>query len=72
MRTFLGAIIILLGVLLMIWGLGAFDSLHSEVSRLVSGPPSGKSQWLLVGGALALLVGMALGFSHHKQRPRTQ
>ncbi|HZN62997.1 MAG TPA: DUF3185 family protein [Planctomycetota bacterium] len=71
MRTFLGAVIIMLGVLLMIWSLGATDSLHSQVSSLFSGPPANQSQWMLIGGVLALLVGMALGFSH-RQRPRTQ
>jgi hypothetical protein len=69
MRAFFGALIILLGVFLMIWSLGAYDSLQTQVSNLTSGARVDRSQWMLIGGVLALLVGMAMGFSrrhsHH-------
>ena len=63
MRAFLGAAIILFGVFLVVWSLGAYDSLHTQVSNLTSGTRVEGSQWMLIGGVLALLVGMALGFS---------
>ena len=72
MRTMLGMLIVMLGVLLMIWGLDAYDSFASQVSRLFTGSPTDKSQWLLIGGAFALLVGMAIGFSRGHHHHKTQ
>jgi len=72
MRGMLGMLIVMIGVLLMFWGLGAYDSFASQVSRLFTGTPTDKSQWLLIGGALTLLVGMAIGFSRGHHHHKTQ
>jgi len=69
MRAIFGAAIILFGVFLVVWSLGAYDSLHTQVSNVTSGARLDRSQWMLIGGVVALLVGIAMGFSrrhHHR------
>ena len=73
MRMMLGSLTVMLGVFLVIWGLDASDSLYSQVSRLVSGAPTDPSQWLLIGGFSALVIGMAMAFTRrHHHHHRTQ
>jgi hypothetical protein len=50
--------LIILGVVLLAWGWDAYHSLGSGVSRLVTGAPTDRSVWLLVGGGLALVAGL--------------
>jgi pyruvate/2-oxoacid:ferredoxin oxidoreductase beta subunit len=45
------------GMLLLIFGVIAYDSSSSDVSRFVSGSAVDRSVWLFVGG----LVGAAIG-----------
>lgn len=47
-----------IGVVLVIYGLNASDSFGSDVSRAVTGAPTDKTIWLLVGGILAGVVGL--------------
>jgi len=67
----LGALIVMLGVFLVIWGLDASESLYSQVSRLFSGAPADKSLWLLIGGVFALVIGLAMA-STRRHHHRTQ
>ena len=68
MRKFVGAAVIVLGVCLLIAGLDASDSLSSRFSRLFTGTSTDKTIWLLVGGALALTVGVSMVW--FRARPR--
>lgn len=45
------------GIILFIYGLNASDSTASGVSRFFTGNPTDKSMWLLIGGAVAAIVG---------------
>lgn len=45
------------GIILIIYGVAASDSISSEFSRLFTGNPTDKTIWLLVGGAVATLIG---------------
>ncbi len=45
------------GVLLLIYGISASDSLSSDVSRLFTGSPTDRAIWLLVGGAIMAITG---------------
>lgn len=45
------------GILLLIFGVIAYDSSSSDISRFVTGSAVDKSLWLLVGG----LVGSEIG-----------
>ncbi len=45
------------GILLLIYGISASDSLSSDVSRLFTGSPTDRAIWLLVGGAVMAIAG---------------
>lgn len=46
------------GILLLILGIDAYDSTSSDISRFFSGSATDKSIWLLVGGAVATVLGL--------------
>lgn len=46
------------GVILLVYGVNSSHSIGSEFSRFFSGAPLNKSVWLLVGGAVAVIVGL--------------
>lgn len=48
------------GIVLIIFGVNASDSLSSDVSRFFTGTPTDKSMWLLLGGIAAAIVGGAI------------
>ncbi len=45
------------GIILIIYGVNASDSVGSGVSRFFTGSPTDKTMWLLIGGAVAAVVG---------------
>jgi uncharacterized membrane protein YidH (DUF202 family) len=47
------------GVVLIIFGIQATDSFSSDVSRFFTGSPTNKAVWMLIGGVLAAIVGLA-------------
>lgn len=58
MNRAVGIALIAVGVILIIFGVNASDSVGSELSRLFTGTPTDKSIWLLVGGVIASCVGL--------------
>jgi hypothetical protein len=46
------------GVILIIYGLSASDSVGSSFSRLFTGAPTDKTIWLLLGGLVIAAVGL--------------
>jgi len=46
------------GIVLIIFGVNASNSFGSDVSRLFTGSPTDKAIWMLVGGAVAAVVGL--------------
>lgn len=50
--------LLVIGVLLIAFGINASNSLSSEVSELFTGSPSDRAVWFLVGGAAAAIVGL--------------
>jgi hypothetical protein len=46
-------------IILLIYGISAADSIGSAFSRLFTGAPTDRTIWLLVGGAVATLAGVA-------------
>ncbi len=55
------------GVILLIFGLSASDSVSSDVSEVVTGAPSDKSIWLIVLGVIALLSGAGTLFAGRRR-----
>ncbi len=62
MNKAIGAALLGVGILLIIFGLNASDSAGSQISRLFTGTPTDKSMWLLIGGAAAVTVGAITTF----------
>lgn len=46
------------GILLIIFGVNASNSFGSDLSRFFTGSPTDKAMWMLVGGAVAAVVGL--------------
>lgn len=59
MSRALSLAILIVGVLLILWGLNASESFGSDVSRLFTGEPTDRTIWLLVGGILVTGVGLS-------------
>jgi divalent metal cation (Fe/Co/Zn/Cd) transporter len=49
--------ILIVGIILLIYGISASESLGSEFSRLFTGKPTDKTVWLLLGGIIATAIG---------------
>jgi hypothetical protein len=47
------------GIVLIIVGVNATNSFSSEVSRFFTGSPTNKALWMLIGGILASVIGLA-------------
>lgn len=45
-------VLLVIGVMLIVWGVTAMDSFGSDVSRFFSGAPTDKSVWMLIAGEL--------------------
>ena len=45
-------------VILIVFGINARDSLSSDVSRVFTGAPTNKAIFMLVGGAVAAVIGL--------------
>ena len=54
----LHAALLAVGVILLAFGLNAYHSASSDVSRFFTGAPTDKALWLLIGGAAAGIVGL--------------
>jgi len=50
--------LLVVGVVLVIWGVRASDSFSSDVSRFFTDSPTDKAIWLMVGGIVAAVVGL--------------
>jgi hypothetical protein len=47
------------GIVLIVYGIGASESVGSDFSRLFTGSPTDKTLWLLIGGIVAAAAGAA-------------
>jgi hypothetical protein len=48
-----------LGIVLLVFGLQASNSITSEVSKAFTGSPTNKAVWLIGGGVLSAIAGLA-------------
>jgi len=46
------------GILLIIFGVSATNSFSSDISRFFTGSPTDKAIWMLIGGAVATVIGL--------------
>ncbi len=47
------------GILLVIFGVSASNSFSSDVSRVFTDAPTDKAIWMLVGGVVVSVIGLA-------------
>jgi hypothetical protein len=59
MNRIVSLVLLVAGVVLVIYGLSALDSIGSSFSRFFTGAPTDKTMWLLIGGGVAAVVGLA-------------
>jgi hypothetical protein len=45
------------GIICLIYGVSASDSIGSDFSRFFTGSPTDKTMWLLIGGGIATAIG---------------
>ena len=50
--------LLVIGCILVIYGISAADSVSSDLSRLFTGAPTDRAVWLLIIGALAAIMGL--------------
>ena len=55
------------GIVLMVVGINATNSFSSDVSRFFTGSPTDKAVWMLIGGIVAAVVGLATLWRSPKQ-----
>jgi TRAP-type uncharacterized transport system fused permease subunit len=60
MQSVVGIALLVVGVVLIIFGMQASASLGSRLSELFTGTPSDRTIWLVVLGVVAAIVGLGL------------
>jgi hypothetical protein len=46
------------GIILVIYGVSATNSFSSDVSRFFTGSPTDKAIWMMIGGIVAMIIGL--------------
>lgn len=67
MNNVVGFAILALGIVLLIFGFNESQSFSSDVSRFFTGNPTDRSMWMIVGGAVAAIAGLALAFTGRRR-----
>ncbi|HEX9784097.1 MAG TPA: DUF3185 family protein [Opitutaceae bacterium] len=57
MNKVISLALLVVGAVLIIYGISASDSLGSDFSRFFTGSPTDRTIWLLIGGIVAAAVG---------------
>jgi len=60
MNKIVGLALIVGGAVLLITGITATNSFSSDVSRFFTGSPTDKSVWMVIGGVVAVIVGLVM------------
>jgi hypothetical protein len=62
MNKGIGLALMVVGIVLVVYGINASDSAGSSISRIFTGAPTNKTLWLLLGGCAAAIVGAVMTF----------
>jgi hypothetical protein len=57
MSRVLSLAFLVVGVILIVYGASASDSLGSDISRFFTGAPTDRTIWLMIGGVAAAIIG---------------
>ena len=58
MNKLFSIILLVVGIVLIVYGVAASNSVGSSVSRAVTGSPTDKTLWLMIGGVAAAGLGI--------------
>ncbi len=58
MNKLVSLVLLVGGIILIVYGISASNSLGSDFSRFFTGSPTDKTIWLLLGGVVATIVGL--------------
>ena len=67
MNNLVGLAILELGIVLLIFGFNESHSFSSSVSRTFTGNPTDRSMWLIIGGAVAVIAGIAVSLTGRRR-----
>ena len=59
MTKILSLAVLVGGIVLIVVGVNATNSFSSDVSRFFTGSPTDKAIWMLIGGIVAAVLGLA-------------
>lgn len=57
MNMVLSLALLAIGIVLLVFGVSAADSIGSEFSKFFTGNPTDKSVWLILGGVVLIALG---------------
>lgn len=60
MNKAIGIALLVVGVILIVYGINGSNSLSSNLSQTFTGSPTNKTLWLLVGGIASAIIGLVL------------
>jgi LPXTG-motif cell wall-anchored protein len=69
MQSTVGMALLVVGVVLIIFGMQASASLSSRLSELFTGAPSDRTIWLLLAGVVAAILGLGLLLIGRRKTP---
>ena len=67
MNNLAGLAILALGIVLLVFGFNESHSFSSDVSRTFTGNPTDHSMWLIIGGAVAVIAGIAVSLTGRRR-----
>lgn len=59
MNRMISLALLVIGVVLIVFGVMAMDSFSSDVSRFFTGAPTDKAVWMLIAGIVTAVVGLS-------------
>lgn len=59
MKSILSIALLAGGIVLIMFGVQASESVGSDIARFFTGSPTDKAVWMLIGGVVAAVAGLA-------------
>ena len=59
MNKVISLVILAAGIVLVVIGVAATKSFSSDISRFFTGSPTDKAIWMLIGGVVVIVIGLA-------------
>ena len=59
MNKLISLVILAGGIVLVVFGVAATKSFSSDISRFFTSSPTDKAIWMLVGGIVVIIIGLA-------------